>query len=74
MLTDRFGGLTAFTRAPAEGLWEDDKGSVVRDDVIVVEVMSDEPDDVWWRTYKVTLAQRFGQETILIRQLPCRIV
>ena len=73
-LTDRFDGLTAFTRAPAEGLWEDDKGRVVRDDVIVVEVMSGAPDDSWWMAYKATLARRFAQETILIRRLPCRVV
>ena len=73
-LTDRYGGLTAFTRAPAEGLWEDEKGSIVRDDVIVVEVMSDEAGDGWWLNYKAALEQRFDQETILIRRLPCRIV
>lgn len=73
-LTERFGGVTAFTRAPAEGLWADDGGRVVRDDVIVVEVMNEEPDDLWWADYKKTLEQRFAQETILIRQLPCRVV
>jgi hypothetical protein len=25
-LTDRFGGLTAYTRAPAAGLWEETQG------------------------------------------------
>ncbi len=30
-LVDRFGGLTAFTRSPAEGLWEAAPGEVERD-------------------------------------------
>jgi hypothetical protein len=73
-LTERFGGMTAFTRAPAEGLWEDDSGRVVRDDVIVVEVMNENLEDLWWADYKRTLEARFAQDTILIRQLPCRVV
>ena len=37
-LTKKFGGLTAYTRAPAEGLW--DSGSTVkRDDIVAVEIM-----------------------------------
>ena len=33
-LSSRYGGLTAFTRAPAEGHWEDD-GKTTRDDIVV---------------------------------------
>jgi hypothetical protein len=71
-LTDRFGGVTAFTRAPAEGLWEDDSGRIVRDDVIVVEVMADGRADAWWAEYRRRLQGRFRQETILLRALECR--
>jgi hypothetical protein len=73
-LTDRFGGATAFTRAPAEGLWEDDTGRVVRDDVIVVEVMVETRDDGWWTDYKKGLEARFKQQTIVVRSLPCRLI
>jgi hypothetical protein len=38
-LTDVFGGLTAHTRAPAEGLWDSGR-TVKRDDIIVVESWS----------------------------------
>src|SRR5688572_15655387 len=72
-LTDRFGGVTAFTRAPAEGLWEDGSGRVVQDDVIVVEVMEEEGVGGWWADYRRELESRFAQETILIRALPCRL-
>lgn len=37
-LTGRFGGLTASTRAPAAGLWQDG-GQTVRDDVVGCGVM-----------------------------------
>jgi hypothetical protein len=42
-LIERFGGLTAFTRAPAEGLWEEN-GETARDDIVVFEVMTSELD------------------------------
>ena len=71
-LTDRFGGATAFTRAPAEGFWEEPGGHVQRDDVIVVEVLVNEAEDGWWTDYKRSLEVRFAQETILIRAVPCR--
>src|SRR5690606_24272515 len=38
-LTDQFGGVTAFVRAPAEGLWKEEDGAVVRDDIVLFEVM-----------------------------------
>ena len=38
-LTGHFGGVTAFSRAPATGLWEDDDGDVQRDEVVLVAVM-----------------------------------
>lgn len=42
-LTDKFGGLTAYSRAPAEGLWEK-RGTLTRDDIVVFEVMTDKLD------------------------------
>ena len=73
-LTQRFGGVTAFTRAPAEGLWEDRRGRVVRDDVIVVEVMTESRDDAWWAEYRTLLTARFEQQELIVRALPCRSV
>ena len=68
-LTDQFGGVTAYTRAPAEGFWEDEEGRTRRDDVIVVEVMVEELDREWWRTYGTEVAQRFAQEELVIRAI-----
>jgi hypothetical protein len=66
-LVDSFGGLTAYTRAPASGLWQEDDGHTVHDDIVVYEVMADALDREWWRDYRSRLEQRFGQEEILIR-------
>jgi hypothetical protein len=66
-LTDRFGGATAYTRAPAEGSWEDDTGRVHHDDVVVIEVMVESLDRAWWTTYRRTLAGRFRQVELVIR-------
>lgn len=65
-LNERFGGLTAFSRAPAEGLWQDD-GRTKHDDIIVMEVMTEGVDTEWWRTYRKTLETRFKQDVIVIR-------
>jgi hypothetical protein len=46
-LTGVFGGLTAYTRAPAEDLWNSG-GTVRRDDIVVVEVMAPSLDRLYW--------------------------
>jgi hypothetical protein len=66
-LVEHFGGLTAFTRSPAEGLWESGEGERVRDEVVIFEVMADWIDRSWWRAYRAGLERRFGQEEIVIR-------
>lgn len=68
-LLDRFGGVTAYQRAPAKGLWKTDDGEVARDDVAVFEVMAADLDRGWWEGYRRELERRFRQDTILIRAL-----
>ena len=65
-LVERFGGLTAFTRAPADGLW-DDGGTVEADRIVVFEVMDEGFDAAWWADYRHGLEGRFQQEEILVR-------
>ena len=62
--------MTAYTRSPAEGFWEDDDGRTRKDDVIIVEVMVDEIERTWWHAYGAEIAGRFVQEEIVIRALP----
>lgn len=66
-LTRRFGGVTAFTRSPAQGTWVEPGGSVERDDVVVCEVMVQTLDTEWWATYRRTLEGLFGQQELVVR-------
>ena len=66
-LAEAFGGVTAYTRAPATGLWEDDAGRVQRDEVVLFEVMVDAIDRGWWRAYRHGLEQRLRQDEVLVR-------
>lgn len=66
-LVDRFGGLTAFTRAPAEGLWESAPGDVDRDAIVIFEVMAEALDRGWWAGYREELERLFEQDEIVIR-------
>jgi hypothetical protein len=68
-MTDRFGGVTAYTRAPAVGLWQPDTGDVQRDDVVMVEVVVEQLDRAWWAAYRQQLEAAFEQETILVRAI-----
>jgi hypothetical protein len=68
-LAARFNGLTAYLRSPAKGLWTAPDGHTEQDDVVMVEVVTDTFDRAWWRTYAVTLAERFRQESIHLRAL-----
>jgi len=66
-LTERFGGLTAYTRSPAEGRWKEDASTTARDDVVLFEVLADSIDRRWWAAYRRGLETRFRQEHVLIR-------
>lgn len=64
-LTERFGGVTAFIRAPAVGLWKE-SAEVNRDEVVMFEVLTDELDKDWWSTYREQLQSKFRQDEVLI--------
>ena len=66
-LTDRFGGVTAYTRAPATGLWEAASGETVRDQVVVYEVMVEALDPEWWGKFRADLEAKFAQDEIVVR-------
>ena len=67
-LSHRFGGVTAFTRAPAEGVWKEPTTErPTHDDIVVVEVMVEELDRGWWKDYRRDLERRFKQEEVVIR-------
>ena len=47
-LTEKFGGVTSFTRSPAEGRWKT-QGGTEHDDIVVMEVMAETLDRYWLR-------------------------
>jgi len=65
-LVETFGGVTAFSRVPAKGTWKN-VGREERDDVIVVEVMAETLDRVWWRSFREKLEAETGQAEIVVR-------
>ena len=68
VLTERFGGLTAYTRAPAEGLWDVGEGDEVTvDDIVVYEVMVADLDRAWWQEYREGLERDFDQDELVVR-------
>ncbi|HEV2096345.1 MAG TPA: hypothetical protein VGQ82_07575 [Chthoniobacterales bacterium] len=73
-LTERFGGLTVYTRAPAEGLWRQNDKLTSRDDIVIFEVMATEVDAPWWREYRHELERRFRQDVIFIRAQQTRLL
>ena len=84
-LTERFGGLTAYTRAPAEGLWRDEDAEgegkppdapapVVRDEIVIYEVMAESLDEAWWRARRRALERDLRQDTVVVRAQELRLL
>jgi len=71
-LVKKFGGVTAYTRSPAHGVWASAQGQEQHDDVVVVEVMTDDIDDVWWKRFRTKLECDLRQEEIVVRVFPIR--
>ena len=70
VLTARFGGVTAYTRAPAEGRWRDDGDRERRDEIVVLDTMVETLDRAWWSDYRRHLEASFTQDEIVIRAMP----
>jgi len=74
-LTERFGGVTAYTRSPATGLWKrEEDDAIERDQVIMVEVVVEGLDRQWWATYRRQLEERFDQEEVHARALAMDLI
>lgn len=65
-LAGRFGGVTAYSRAPAEGVWAHD-GTHEHDDIVVMEVMVETLDRAWWSTFRRELETTLRQHQIVMR-------
>ena len=72
-LTAKFGGVTSFIRAPAEGRWN--TGSQrEHDDTAVIEVMTDDVDHSYWADLRIRLEQSLSQEQIVVRCQPLELL
>ena len=67
--TERYGGVTAYLRSQASGVWKDEGGEVARDEVVMVEVMVDRLERDWWADYRRMLEERFRQAELVVRAL-----
>jgi len=72
-LTERFGGVTAYSRAPAQGWWRN-ASRTKRDDLVVLEVMAKRLDAKWWRRYRRHLEKVLRQEALVIRAHSIRLL
>jgi hypothetical protein len=68
-LTEKFGGVTAYVRAPASGVWKRPEGEVDVDEMIMVEVIVEALDRLWWERYRRDLERRFAQDELHVRAL-----
>jgi hypothetical protein len=68
-LVERFGGVTAFARTPAEGVWEPSPDRRTSEDVFVVEVMSETFEVAWWSNLQMELESSLAQEHVVIRAI-----
>lgn len=64
-LTEKFGGVTAYKRAPAQGRWKSG-GSTDTDEIAIFEVITDAIDKGWWTAFRHKLEEQLDQEKILI--------
>lgn len=65
-LTEKFGGVTSYLRAPAEGRWQSGTGTE-HDQIVVVEVMTEEIDAAYWSALRQRLERELAQDRIIIR-------
>lgn len=70
-LVSRFGGLTAYGRAPALGVWSHE-GTRQKDDIVVVEVMVESLDEAWWRGFRRRLEDLLAQDEVVVRAFEIR--
>lgn len=65
-LAEKFGGVTAYARSPAQGLWQNG-GQQQEDSIVIFEVMTDKVDKEWWAAFRSRLEALLRQEEVLIR-------
>ena len=65
-LAEKFGGVTVYSRSPAEGLWQKG-GQKEREAIVIFEVMTDRVEKDWWSEFRGRLEALLRQEEVRIR-------
>lgn len=73
-LVERFGGMTAYTRAPARGVWIDEAAEPVDDGLVVYEVVVDRIDRNWRSEYLAGLQAEFRQQRLPVRAVEMELL
>jgi hypothetical protein len=68
-LSNAFGGLTVFSRAPAKGVWKEN-GADAHDDIVIIEVMAKSLDKAWWRSFRLRTESLLRQDKLVVRSYP----
>jgi hypothetical protein len=72
-LTAKFGGVTSYIRAPAEGRWQSGAKTEL-DDIAVIEVMTGHIDRAYWAGLRERLERALDQEEIVVRCQPLELL
>jgi inorganic pyrophosphatase len=72
-LTEKFKGLTAYVQSPTEGYWKTGH-QVIKDQLMVYEVMATTIDVAYWQQYKKELQNKFKQQEIVVRSLAISLI
>jgi len=73
-LTERFSGVTTYLRSPATEWWTQPGSDMEQDDAVMVEVVTQDFDRHWWRSYAAKLAGRFRQDAIHVQAQAVEVV
>ena len=73
-LSDKFGGITMYSRTPVIGLWKESQESIVKDDLVIYEIISEKLDESFWQEYKFMLQSLFQQEAIIIKSSKIKLL
>ena len=72
-LAERFNGVTTYLGSPAQEWWTASDGDIEQDDAVMVEVVTQNFDRHWWRSYAAKLAGRFRRDAIHVQALPVEV-
>ncbi|MHA4896281.1 inorganic diphosphatase [Pedobacter sp. PWIIR3] len=65
-LTDKFGGLTVYSRSIANGFGNQDEGPTVKEKILVYEVMAENVELDFWKKLKASLMKKFEQDDLMM--------